>query len=462
MTMKKYSVSPPFRANLREIYFGDPQGRRAEYIYLARLAEVGPSKKTFLDVSTEHVVAIVGKRGCGKSHTLGSIAEGLCAAEQETSISRISKTRAALLFDTLNIFWTTEIPLSADSPKEKVREQYALLRGWDVRPEKLDVTVWVPSGHRTADMPDSFQDFTLDTSAFSAADWGSLLNVDIMQDRMGQLINDAFEKVVNEGWESSSGRIAPRSNYTIADLMTCIREDVEIQGAYHAETMRAVLQQLMTYQRNPVFSPGGTPLGRLLEPGKLSVLLTNTLSDELRGVMAAVLIRKIHRARAEASFLSKRLRVDPRLSADDDSVRQRQASLLPPAWVLVDEAQNLIPSGRKTTCQDVLVKFVKEGRNFGLSFAFTTQQPAAIDERIMSQVDTLIVHRLAVQGDIDEIRRSMKSSEPDNVRYRESLSLAALLRSLDQGQALISNTETERSFIADIRPRISVHGGFED
>ncbi len=35
-----------------------------------------------------------------------------------------------------------------------------------------------------------------------------------------------------------------------------------------------------------------------------------------------------------------------------------------------------------------------------------------------------------------------------------------LLRSLEIGQALVSNTETERSAILDIRPRISVHGGF--
>jgi hypothetical protein len=40
------------------------------------------------------------------------------------------------------------------------------------------------------------------------------------------------------------------------------------------------------------------------------------------------------------------------------------------------------------------------------------------------------------------------------------LGLDELLRSLDIGQALISNTETDRAFILDIRPRVSVHGGF--
>ena len=48
-----------------------------------------------------------------------------------------------------------------------------------------------------------------------------------------------------------------------------------------------------------------------------------------------------------------------------------------------------------------------------------------------------------------------------NVTYaNRELSFEDLLRSLDVGQAIVSNTETERTFIVDVRPRITVHGGF--
>ena len=79
----------------------------------------------------------------------------------------------------------------------------------------------------------------------------------------------------------------------------------------------------------------------------------------------------------------------------------------------------------------------------------------------MSQVDTLISHKLTVQTDIDYVRRNLKSNLPEDIKYANStLTWDSLLRSLDTGQAIISNTEAERTFIADIRPRVSAHGGF--
>jgi hypothetical protein len=76
-------------------------------------------------------------------------------------------------------------------------------------------------------------------------------------------------------------------------------------------------------------------------------------------------------------------------------------------------------------------------------------------------VDTLITHKLTVQGDLDYIRRNLKSNLPEEVKFGNSvLGLDEILRALDVGQALVSNTETDRAFILEIRPRVSVHGGF--
>lgn len=461
--MKKFKVSPPIAQTRNEYVFGDSRSREEETIYLGKLAELGPNKKVYLDVSGEHVLAIVGKRGSGKSYTLGSIVEGLCTKQRATSISKISRKRALLLFDTLNIYWTTTVKLSAEPPTDILKEQSRNLRGWDINAEDLDTQVWVPAGHRTLGMPASFLDFRINTADFSAADWGSLLGLDILQDRMGQLVNDAFQKVTQEGWSGPRGPVTPKAIYSIDDLLECINEDTEIQRAYHAETLRAIVQQLTYWNRNPVFSFQGTNLTDILVPGRLSVILTASLSEELRGTLVTVLVRKIMQARGEASFDKKRLKIDPSLTSEEQQqIVARLRESVPPTWVVVDEAQNVIPSGRAVTSLHTLVRLVKEGRNFGLSFAFTTQQPSAIENQIMSQVDTMIIHKLAVQGDIDEVRRNLKSSEPTEVRYGNAeLSLAGLVRSLDMGQALVSSTEVERYFILDIRPRVSVHGGFE-
>ena len=96
------------------------------------------------------------------------------------------------------------------------------------------------------------------------------------------------------------------------------------------------------------------------------------------------------------------------------------ATAAPPTWVAIDEAQNILPSERRTSATDVIVKYVREGRNYGLSFVVATQQPTAIDPRILAQVDTLLVHKLTVQGDIDYIRKNIKSNLPEEVKYGNS------------------------------------------
>jgi hypothetical protein len=173
-------------------------------------------------------------------------------------------------------------------------------------------------------------------------------------------------------------------------------------------------------------------------------------------------MRKIMQARIETSELEKNLRILPNLTeTEKEAIRERIDQGIPPSWIVADEAQNFLPSERKTTATQVLTRFVREGRNFGLSFMLTTQQPSAVDQRILSQVDTLIVHKLAVQSDIEYVKRNLKSAYPEEVRYgNKNLSFDELLRALDVGQAIVSNTETNRTLIIEVRPRIGVHGGF--
>jgi len=427
---------------------------------MGRLAEAGPITKIRFDLSSEHVVAIFGKRGSGKSYTLGSLLEGLCTRQEESSISKNSRTRGILLFDTLGIFQWANIPLTADSPQPLVREQYAVRKGWDISSEELDIQIWVPFG--TEASTTGHREFAIQVSALTASDWGYLFGLDIFQDRMGQLLNDAYVKTRYEGWTDGGKRCPARGEYSLDDLIACVKGDGELQASYQAETCRAVLQQLTTYRRNPMFQGEGTPLMELLRPGRLTVLVMSRMSDELRYVVMSSLIRQIMDARIKASEAEKHLRLASDLSEEAKrALQQRLANAIPPSWIVIDEAQNVLPARRRTMATDVLVKLVREGRNFGLSFMFTTQQPSAIDQRILAQVDTIIAHKLTVQTDIDYVKRNLKSNLPDEVRYANAtLSFDKLVRALDVGQAVVSNTETERAFILDVRPRVSVHGGF--
>jgi len=457
--MKKFTVKPRLS---RSQAIGAPDGTAEAWVYLGRLAEAGPLTPIRYDLAHAHVVAIFGKRGSGKSYTLGSFLEGLCTRQAETSIGRNPQQWGVLLFDTLGIFQWADTPVTETAPQEAIRQQFAMRRGWDIQTEDLDVQVWIPQGTRSESTPAGHREFAVRSCDFGAADWGYLLGLDIYQDRMGQLLNDAYVKVTLEGWQDDSRRHPPLEAYSLDDLLACVRTDVELQSSYQAETRRAVLQQLTTFRRNPLFQDRGTGLNELLHPGRLGVVVMNRMPDELRLVVITALIRRIIAARIQSSEDEKHLQIRPDLTGEERArIQEKLAAGIPPSWVVIDEAQNALPAERRTTATDMLVKFVREGRNYGLSFLVATQQPTAIDQRILSQVDTIIVHRLTVQGDIDYVRRNLKSNLPEEVVYAGSkLSFDELMRSLDVGQALVSNTEAERAFLLDVRPRVSVHGGF--
>ena len=459
--MKKFTVKPKlFRTS--QALVGSSEQDSEEWILLGRLSEAGQLTTIRFDVNKPHVIANFGKRGSGKSYTLGTILESLCTQNPKTTISSISRSQGGLLFDTLGIFQWMQVSLGSDSEQEVVRTQHAVQRGWNLIPEPLDTRIWIPEGTRTDTTPDWHMDFAVNCSDFTASDWGYLLNLDIYQDRMGQLLNDTYTKVVFEGWQEGSRHHGAKELYTIEDLISCIKQDSELQESYQSETRRAVIQQLTTFRRNPLFKEHGTTMGELLQPGKLSVLVMNRMSDELRLVLISALIRRIISARIEASEIEKHLKILPQLSAEQrQELKRKAAQTIPPSWIAIDEAQNILPSERRTTATDVLIRFVREGRNYGLSFIVATQQPSAIDQRILAQVDTIIAHKLTVQGDIDYVRKNLKSNLPSDVKYSNvQLSFDELMRSLDVGQAFVSDTETSRGFILEVRPRVSVHGGF--
>lgn len=458
---KKYRVEPKLSKS-NKYFFGDVKNFD-NYIYLGKLAEIGPNVDVYFTVSSSKVVSVVGKRGSGKSYTLGSLLESLCTDENNSKISNILKKQGIVLFDTLNIFWTSIIPLSKTGT-DIVKKQFSLMERWGLNAEKLNVMVWVPAGFRTDSMPESVEDFYINTSDFEASDWASLLNVDLILDRMGQLINEVYVRVTEDGWKDiSNEHYSPSKVYAIEDLIRCIDNDPELNQDYHRETIRAVTQQLKYYGNYELFKKEGTDLTELVKPGVLSILLMNQLPDDLRTVLASVLIKKILRSRSLASFIEKRLAITSNITNQEKSNLEKELlNYIDPLWIAVDEAQNLFPSHKRTSSSEIFVKLVREGRNFSISIIFTTQQPSAIDSRIMAQVDTFVIHKLAMQKDIDDVLKNIKSRVPREIHYgKTDLSFQDMIRDVEVGQAIISSTDASRSFILGIRPRVSVHGGFE-
>lgn len=457
--MPKYSIKPALTSR-RDFIFGDPLRRENDVVRIGRLAEAGQTVDVKFDTSGEFVLGIFGKRGSGKSYTLGSLLESFCTAEKETSIGSCSQSRSVILFDTLNIFWTTAQPFMSEDA-EQFPSEYTAMKTWKIEPTATNVEVFVPTGFETAATPATFQRLSLQPSALSIDDWANILETDLFSDRPGQLLFDVYTKVTEAGWEGAQGHRDATPQYCLDDFIDCLRNDTEIEAYYASETVRALGQRLKAVSSLSFFSVDGSPLSEIARPGQLSIILLNRLPETLRSVLVSVLMRRILDERSEASELRKQLKFNRSLSDQEkDAIKKRLAGLLPPTVVALDEAQNVLPSERATKATATLIKYVREGRNHGLSFVFTTQQPSAIDSRIMAQIDTILGHKLTVAADVRRFEDNLKSQEPDSVKLQgRELSFSAWLRTLDQGQAIVSNTEEARHFVIDVRPRISPHGG---
>ncbi len=181
----------------------------------------------------------------------------------------------------------------------------------------------------------------------------------------------------------------------------------------------------------------------------------------------AVLTRMLIYERSSTAFAEKRLALDPELTGHArEELEAMAAAGVPRTVVVLDEAQSFLAPGMTSPAKSLFVRLVKEGRNMGLSAILATQQPSALDARILSQVETFIAHQLVTDPDIRAVRENLKSSLPASIQFGASLLDAGdLLRQLPPGVSLISaadmNTAVRRAILVSIRPRASVHGGIE-
>jgi hypothetical protein len=283
-----------------------------------------------------------------------------------------------------------------------------------------------------------------------AQDWGRLLDVDIAAEPMGQLLNDVYAQVQRRHGTRASIATQP---YTVDDLISILRSDSAIQADYSPETIRGIRQRLSALSRSTLFDSKQPDWKAALKPGHVAVFLLGRVPEDLRSVLVFLVIRRLLESRSAASETAKHAAIVGGRAPTDD---------VPPTWLVIDEAQNILPSRNAKAANDILTRFVREGRNFGLSLAVTTQQPNSIDPRVMAQVDTLIAHNLTVRTDVNYILSNLKSADPEQVSLNSrTVELADSLRLLEPGQCMISAVESPRLVFCDIRPRLTVHGGFE-
>src|SRR5207249_2264007 len=94
------------------------------------------------------VIAVFGKRGQGKSFTLGVLLEALALEDGATEIASIEHDRAVLLIDPLNIFQWIDVPLTdqAAQHSNELAAQVSRAREWGLSGTPIKAQIFYPAG----------------------------------------------------------------------------------------------------------------------------------------------------------------------------------------------------------------------------------------------------------------------------------------------------------------------------
>jgi uncharacterized protein len=465
----QWKIKPPLDVPQAGVWLGPGARDSTVGAWLGRLAESvnGKQPQVWIATAKEQVIGLFGKRGSGKSFTLGVLLEGLVVSSDAPHLARGQHRHAALLFDPLDIYWTSRFSVK-ESQNSEANRHFIIARDLELTGLDFEVEAWIPgeSARRTTD-PQWFGVLQIPVSALGLDEWSALLDVNVVTDPLGQALTDAIRLTTASGFTNTAGSNVPaKPSYDMSDIAAAA-DSIVMTASYHAETLRALRQRLSSFAGTGLFSATGIPLSQIMRPGCLTVVLLARLPQAYRAVVVALLTRNLITERTEVAFAEKRLVLDPNLSPEEkERLAAFVASGVPKTFVALDEAQSFLAPDRRTSARDTFIQLVKEGRNIGLSAVIATQQPSAIDRRILSQIETFIAHQLVTGPDIDAVRDNLKSAEPESIDFgHHSLGFGDMLRMLAPGQCLVSaadmNTTLRRCIAVAVRPRATVHGGIE-
>ncbi len=174
----------------------------------------------------------------------------------------------------------------------------------------------------------------------------------------------------------------------------------------------------------------------LFEPGQVTILQMNEISQEEQQVICAAVLRQSYQARMNTA---KEL-----ISADAETY-------LPyPVFILLEEAHRFAPAHEPSRCKQVLRTILSEGRKFGMGVGLITQRPGKLDSDVLSQCMSQFLMRIVNPVDQESLKYGVEAAGRD---------LLQELPALTKGQVIISGACVNTPVLCQVRKRLTQHGG---
>lgn len=352
------------------------------------------------------------------SYSASVILEEFCALEEN-----FRKKIAFVVVDPMGIYWSMKFP------NEQQRE---LLKKWDLEPKKFDnIKVYVPAGQREeyerAGIPvDST--IAIPLTDFSPEDLilaFGLKRTEEMSISLEKNFNSVLQKNKTFGFE---------------ELIEEIQDDKETKK----EVKDALTSLLKVVSQWGLIVKEGVRIEDFVKAGEISIMdLSRLKSNELRILIAALISRRVLRARVIA-----------RKEEETAKIEEREAKIkFPLTWLIFEEAHGFVPNEGVVTSSVEIQRIAKEGREPGVGLIVITQMPNKVHSDVLSQCDLVISFRLTSKNDLDALHTVYQSY------MREELEKLINRLPRTPGAAIILDDNLEKIFTVNIRPRISWHAG---
>jgi uncharacterized protein len=252
-----------------------------------------------------------------------------------------------------------------------------------------------------------------------------------MSDRQQSILNKAYVII-----RKHKGR------WDVQDLIAAVYEadtQPDEEGNEKIGSSAPALEwKLERLQRSPYFHPVQHLAPKdLFEPGQVTVLQMNEISQDEQQVICAAVLRQANQAR---------------MGTQKETVTSEDPeNFLPyPVFILLEEAHRFAPAHEPSRCKAVIRTILSEGRKFGLGMGLITQRPGKIDSDVLSQCMSQFIMRIVNPVDQDSLKYGVEAAGRDLLKE---------LPALTKGQVIISGACVNTPVLCKVRKRLTTHGG---
>ena len=255
-------------------------------------------------------------------------------------------------------------------------------------------------------------------------------------------MSDRQQSILNKAYRLLQKHKQGEYRWGIQDLIAAVREaDVQeddegnLNQGSSAPALEWKLERLERSDYFHTFEHTVSPKD-LFEPGQVTVLQMNEISQDEQQVICAAVLRQSNQAR---------------MNTHRGLTESSDENYLPyPVFILIEEAHRFAPAHEPSRCKAVLRTILSEGRKFGVGIGLITQRPGKIDSDVLSQCMSQFIMRIVNPVDQESLKHGVEAAGRDLLKE---------LPALTKGQVIVSGACVNTPVLCKVRQRLTKHGG---